>query len=201
MSDLERLLVHPVITRLARALEERPGVEVAAPEEARRAAVALLVRVTKGKVVEVLLIQRASYQGDPWSGHVALPGGRHEPEDQTLWDTAARETLEEIGIDLRQYGRALGALDDLQPRTPSLPPLVVRPFVVLLTGDHEIVLSSELTAAFWVPLSALEDPAATREVALELESATRKFSSFQVGQRTVWGLTERILRQFLSLLP
>lgn len=201
MSDLERSFVHPVISRLARALEERPGVEIAAPEHARRAAVALLVRVAKGEVVELFLIQRASYKGDPWSGHVALPGGRHEPEDQTLWDTAARETREETGIDLGQYGRVLGVLDDLQPRTPSLPPLVVRPFVVLLAGDHEIVLSSELTAAFWVPVSALEDPAATREIALELESGPRKFSSFQLGERTVWGLTERILRQFLALLP
>lgn len=201
MSDIERSLVHPVISRLARALEIRPGVEIAAAELARRAAVALLVRVGEGEVVEVLLIQRASYEGDPWSGHVALPGGRHEPEDETVWDTAARETLEEIGIDLARYGRVLGALDDLQPRAPSLPPLVVRPFVVLLAGDHQIVLSTELTAAFWVPISALEDPAATREIALELETGPRKFISFQLGERTVWGLTERILRQFLSLIP
>lgn len=198
MSDLERSLTHPVIDRLARALEMRRGEEITALGTARRAAVALLVRVGEENVVEVLLIQRASYEGDPWSGHVALPGGRHEPKDESLWDTAARETLEEIGIDLDRCGRVLGALDELQPRTSTLPPIVVRPFVVLLGGDHQMVLSSELTAAFWVPVSVLENPAATREIALELDSGRSTYSSFQIGERTVWGLTERILRQFLS---
>ena len=68
---------------------------------ARRAAVALVLRGpgdasgdgAEGPI-ELLFVKRAEWEGDPWSGHVAFPGGRHEPQDETLWDTAARETHE-----------------------------------------------------------------------------------------------------------
>jgi hypothetical protein len=72
--------------------------------------------------------------GDPWSGHVAFPGGRAEPGDASPWHTAARETWEETGLDLLAAGRLLGTLDELYPRTPVLPPVVVRPHVAVVGG-------------------------------------------------------------------
>ncbi len=49
---------------------------------------------------EILFIKRATRVGDKWNGHVALPGGKRDPEDDDDAVTAAREALEEVGIDL-----------------------------------------------------------------------------------------------------
>lgn len=49
---------------------------------------------------EVLFIKRAARKGDRWTSHVALPGGRRDPEDADDQAAAIRETIEEVGIDL-----------------------------------------------------------------------------------------------------
>ncbi|HEU5217398.1 MAG TPA: NUDIX domain-containing protein, partial [Gemmatimonadales bacterium] len=64
----------------------------------------------------VLLIRRAEREGDKWSGHLALPGGRWSPGDPDLAATARRETIEEVGVDLSGVTVA-AELDDLAPRT------------------------------------------------------------------------------------
>jgi 8-oxo-dGTP pyrophosphatase MutT (NUDIX family) len=193
------LLKHPQLQHLARVLRERRPVQVELEEPLRRAAVALILRGRGQGALELLMIKRAAFEGDPWSGHVALPGGRQEPGDASLEGTAIRETWEETGIDLARDGCVIGQLDDLQPRTPRLPPLVITPFVAVLGHDVPIVLSPEVAEAFWVPLSALQDPNASREIVLELTGGPRTVPSFQHQGYTIWGLTERILRQFLAL--
>ena len=194
------LLNHPVLRHLARVLRERRPVQLELEEPLRRAAVALILRAGEQGVIELLMIKRAAFEGDPWSGHIALPGGRQEPDDASLQHTAIRETWEETGIDLARDGCVVGQLDDLQPRTPRLPPLVITPFVAVLERDVPIVLSPEVDEAFWVPLTALQDPNASREIVLELTGGPRTVPSFQHEGYTIWGLTERILRQFLALL-
>src|SRR5215203_7215657 len=74
-----------------------------------RAAVALLLR-ERERGLEIFVIKRAEKSDDPWSGHMALPGGGWERGDKDVYDTARRETLEEIGVDLDE-GRLLGRLD------------------------------------------------------------------------------------------
>jgi 8-oxo-dGTP pyrophosphatase MutT (NUDIX family) len=197
--DLD-LLNHPLLHRLTRALRERRPAQLQLEEALRRAAVALILRANREGVLELLMIKRAAFEGDPWSGHVALPGGRQEPGDASLESTAIRETWEETGIDLARDGCVIGQLDDLEPRTPRLPPLVITPFVAVLGHDVPIVLSPEVDEAFWVPLSALQDPNASREIVLELTGGPRTVPSFQHEGYTIWGLTERILRQFIALL-
>ena len=61
---------------------------------------------------QLLFIERARVEGDPWSGDIAFPGGRVEPQDDGLQAAAERETQEEIGLDLG-HGRYIGRLDDL----------------------------------------------------------------------------------------
>jgi 8-oxo-dGTP pyrophosphatase MutT (NUDIX family) len=200
VSDLDRALSHPDVRRLACALQARPGRRVELSGAQRRAAVVLMLRVGEGDALELLMIKRAVYEGDPWSGHVALPGGRQEPGDATLEHTAVRETWEETAVDIARHGRVLGALDELEPRTPVLPPIVITPFVAVVESDVGIVTSPEVDLAFWMPVAALQDPQASREVELQLTGGARRVPSFGYREHTIWGLTERILRQFLSYL-
>jgi 8-oxo-dGTP pyrophosphatase MutT (NUDIX family) len=198
MTTVERALAHPRVARIARALASRPGAIVPEDGVARHAAVAVIMRLADDGDVELLMIKRAAYPGDPWSGHVALPGGRQEPGDLSLQHTAMRETLEETAIDLATWGRLLGTLDEVHPRTPRLPPLIIRPFVFVAPRDVTIVTSPEVAEAFWVPLPLLSHPSATGEATFTDRGIERTERSFRLGQHVVWGLTERILRQFIT---
>lgn len=195
---VDALLAHADIVRLANELRRRPGVQLGAEPPARHAAIALVLRLGELREPELLLIKRAEAEHDPWSGHVACPGGRREPQDRDLEQTAVRETKEETGIDLAREGRVLGTLDDLSPRTPVLPPIVIRPFVAAVSSDVEIVQSREVAAAFWVPVSALRRRAAWGTGTVTVRGVDREVPLFTHGDYRVWGLTERALRQLLE---
>ena len=171
--------------------------QVEAPE-AKPAAVAMML-LERPSGLETLLIKRAERVGDPWSRQVALPGGRREPADADLLVTAIRETREETGIDLLGAER-LGVLDDLYPRTPTLPPVLVRPFVFALTALPAIVPSAEVAHAFWVPLDRLVEPGVRREVTLQVAGVERVFPAYDLGDEVIWGMTERIITPFLDLI-
>ena len=160
---------------------------------------ALVIREAHGGL-ELLFIRRAVFAGDPWSGQVAFPGGRHEPGDASLTHTAMRETHEELHLDLARDGRLLGTLDDLAPRTPALPPIVVRPFVFAVQGDLTLTLSHEVADAFWVPLPVLGAPETSAESVVEVRGMRIRVPSFRHGDHVIWGMTERMLRQFMEVI-
>jgi 8-oxo-dGTP pyrophosphatase MutT (NUDIX family) len=166
--------------------------------EARPAAVALIL-TQRADGLAILLIRRAERAGDPWSGQIALPGGRRDPGDVDLVATAIRETREETGVDLAAAER-LGALDDLYPRVQHLPAVVVRPFVFALAHAPELSLSDEVSDAFWVSVAYLRDPAHRRDVKLNIRGAARTFPAYVLGDHLLWGMTERILTPFLELI-
>lgn len=198
MAELDRLAAHPVVQQLVRSLAERPGREIPLPAGARGAAILLSLRARPDGEPELLMIKRADAERDPWSGHIACPGGRAEPADADLADTAIRETREETGVDIARDGRLIGHLDDLSPISPHLPPLVIRPYVALVRSDVRIVASEEVAAAFWVPLADLRMPTAWGTGVVIVRGVERKVSVFRHGAYTVWGLTERVLRQFMA---
>ena len=166
--------------------------------DTRLAAVAAVLRVIEG-TVELLFIKRSEHEGDPWSGHMAFPGGRHEPQDASLEATACRETMEELALDLCR-GYILGRLDDLAPRNPMLPPILIRPFVALVPPDVIFSPSDEVAATFWVPLAVLRHADTRAEHVMTINGARAHFPGFRVDQHIVWGLTERIVQQLLELL-
>lgn len=189
---------HPYLAQLEQRLRARAARAVLDPPGTRRAAVALIHRPVAGGA-ELLLVKRAEYPGDPWSGHIALPGGRSE-EGETPEETAVRETLEETAIDLNVHGRLLGTLDDVYPANPLLPPLVITPFIAAVGARVEVRLSPELAESFWVPVTALQDPAARLEVELEVAGRSLRVPSFRHAGHTVWGITQRILDQYLGII-
>lgn len=188
----------PRIQRLAAAVAARPTRRLPRKGGQREAAVAVVVRPRED--LEILLVHRARRDADPWSGHVALPGGRRHPEDVDLVETALRETAEETGVSIATHGRALGFLDDVEPATPLLPPIVIAPLVAVVVPEVEAVADGrEVTAALWVPLGALRDPRSRAEHRVEREDFRRVFPAIRHGDHVVWGLTHWILTAFLEL--
>ncbi len=188
-----------MVQRLSLALAQREPLAIEAGPATRRAAVALILRIGGQGLLQLLMIRRAEYEGDPWSGHIALPGGREEPCDRSLEDTAVRETFEETALDLAHDGELFGRLDDLGPHSAPLPPIAITPFLVAYGASGVVTLSEEVAEAFWVPVDALRDPRASREIVLQLTGGPRRVPSFEHEGRIIWGLTERILRQFIAL--
>lgn len=187
------------IAHIRRTFEGRPAAAADRLPEHREAAVAVVLRPREA--VELLLIRRAELRGDPWSGHVALPGGRRDPDDEDLLATACRETEEEVGIPLRHLGTFLGTLDEVAPSSPRLPPIVVAPFVLAVPPETIATPDPrEVQAAFWVPLDALRDSSAASELLIESTGGPPlRFPSLTWDDYVVWGLTYRIVQQLLEI--
>lgn len=198
MSSLRKLRSDRRIARLESALASRKCVELSDPD-ARRAAVAILIRLGENDEPELFFIQRAVYEGDPWSGQIAFPGGREEPADTSLEHTALRETYEETELDLREHATLIGVLDDLRPRAVRLPAIVVRPFVFLLPDPPAPVLSPEVADSFWVPLSVLLDRSVWGDARVTAGGMEMSRFAFHHRGYVVWGMTERILSGLLPL--
>lgn len=203
MNNLDRLREHLAGRLSAEAL----GPQAQLP--GRLAAVSLILRQHLDKT-ELLIIKRAVSERDHWSGHLALPGGRWETGDENLWATAARETFEEVGIDLSRGGEYLGALEPVTPRSPLAPQVTVAPFVsiaprefhILTRGEEAraLLLSQEIQTAFWVPLQVLRETGRSDSFNLIVGNEERSWPAYPSEQGPIWGLTERILTSFLGLL-
>ncbi len=153
-----------------------------------------------GDSAEILFIKRAERAGDPWSGHLAFPGGRAEKEDATLLDLAMREAAEEVGIDARRGGRLLGRLPTVRPVSARIPSITVTPFVALAPqGAVPRVQPEEVEEAFWMSLAALRRSGRSASVRWEAADGMRELPAYPSPQGPIWGITERILSQFLAL--
>lgn len=196
-APLELALAHPALRQLQTRLAARTAREESEPT-GRYAAVAAVLRLHDAGP-ELLFIKRADKEGDPWSGHMAFPGGRQQTGDDSLEHTAVRETLEELALDLSR-GLILGRLDDLAPRNPVLPPLVIRPYVAIVPPDVQFVPNIEVADTFWAPIDELRAESSQAEHAMLIDGARARFPAYRVHGHIVWGLTERIVRQLLPLL-
>src|SRR5690606_2915071 len=151
------------LVALLRAFEQRPAAAAQRSAQDREAAVALVLRPRDE--LEILLVKRAERATDPWSGHMALPGGRRSPDDADLLVTAARETEEETHLPLERVGTLIGRLDEVKPGNPRLPPIVIAPFVLAVPPDATARPDGrEVDTTLWVPLSALREERAVSEL-------------------------------------
>jgi 8-oxo-dGTP pyrophosphatase MutT (NUDIX family) len=166
---------------------------------AKFAAVALVLRERKSEL-EVLLIQRALSEADPWSGHLAFPGGRQDSAEELLHETARRETLEELGFDLERVATRLGALDHLQTRPAQATGMVIAPYVYLLHTEPQIVPDArEVERVLWLELGALLEGSHDTQFELEREGARLSMPGYRVEDRVLWGMSYQMLRSLLQL--
>jgi len=167
----------------------------------RHAAVAAVLRPGEraAEIPEILIIRRADREGDPWSGHMAFPGGRHEEGDASPRFTAERETREEVGVDLTG-AEYLGRLDDVHAKGS---PLVISAFVYLATASELKLREREVREVFWLSLRDLLDPDAHVKYNYPQAGPDWLFPGIGVGedeQRVIWGLTYGFLEQLLGLV-
>ena len=190
------------LTRLRDLFAERPALE-ATPVSERHAAVAAILRERDPLLgVEVLLIRRAEREGDPWSGHMAFPGGRHEPRDADLLATALRETREEIGLDLARDARLLGRLEDLDATARGRRTgMAITPFVFELSGEPTLTLEAkEVADALWTPLLPLYRGDSHTTYPYKLGELQLALPGYRVGESVVWGLTYQMLEALFRLV-
>lgn len=177
------------------------GVDHGVASDGPRAAVAVILRELPGTdSAELFFIQRAEHPDDPWSGHIAFPGGRRDPEDTSLLATAIRETREEVGIDL-SVNHLLGRLPDVPAFSRSKGvSLVVTPFVFAVRGEVSVVPNVEVATTLWVPLATLArgEGKSTFELDYEGKKYNLPCIHLEPGQHRLWGMTYRMLETLLD---
>ena len=165
------------------------------PDNSRpRAAVAALLH-DEAPGPRVLLMKRIERAGDPWSGHISLPGGRLDANDPDLLATAIRETHEELGIDLAGT-RLLGCLPVLHPFTSGPMGIEVTPFVFVTHAAVEPQPGPEAESAFWLPVELAASGAL--DGTYTYPGTTRTFPSWTYERFTIWGMTWRVLCDLLA---
>jgi 8-oxo-dGTP pyrophosphatase MutT (NUDIX family) len=193
--------VTPTLDQIAAALAAHEPRQLPPPPSPRDRAAVAIVLAGQPHDLELCLIRRAERTGDPWSGHVALPGGRIHVEDDGARAAAERETLEEVGLRL-QPARHLGALDEMPlGRDPSTP--AVLSSFVWHVGDFRPVLRpdpGEVAHAAWVPLRDLWNAAHETTIEWPWRGETLAFPGIRWDGAVLWGLTLRVLGTFGALV-
>ncbi|MFO1189405.1 MAG: CoA pyrophosphatase [Alphaproteobacteria bacterium] len=152
-----------------------------------------LVRREAG--LTVLLTQRTNHL-PKHAGQISFPGGKSEPHDESLVETALREAEEEIGLD-RSLVEVAGQLDIYETRSGfEITPVVglVEPKFSLKPDPHEVA------DVFEVPLSFVLDPANHQRDSRELEGLTRVFYVLPYPDRYIWGATAGMLVNLYEVL-
>ena len=181
------------VGRVRAALASGPSTDL---ERSRRAAVALvLAHRAVDQAFSLLLVRRAEREGDPWSGHMALPGGHAHATDADLLHTARRETLEEVGLDLSD-AEMLGRLDDVSPMRSA--EIVVRPFVFWTNDGRNVRPSAEVAEALWVPLSTLAEGQLRSSREVDVRGTKLVVPAYVIDERVVWGMTFHLIEGFLQ---
>lgn len=175
---------------LQRAMAQPP---VQRPLDGMASAAVAAVFTAEG---DLLFMRRAEVAGDPWSGHIAFPGGRSETRDSDLMATAIRETSEELGFTLSRQ-QLLGPLNDVGT-VSATPQMVVRPWVFVVPNRPEVTPNREVAGLHWVPLRTLLQD--TGRSSFQFEWNTQHVTLPKIdfpGDSMLWGMTLRIVDDLL----
>ena len=170
------------------------------PLPSKRAAVAISVR-SGVSGPEILMIQRAVRQGDPWSGHMGFPGGRKDESDASDMACAKRETREEIGFDLDIYGELVCQLSDVNTGwRADRPEMLVAPFVFKVGSTPVFELNHEVDDTLWVPLSFLLNDANRSRHQWDWRGEVLESDAFTFDDRLIWGLSLMMIDELLQII-
>ena len=176
---------------------------VASPAEplpSKRAAVAISLRLGVSGP-EMLMIQRAVREGDPWSGHMGFPGGRKDASDATDVACAKRETREEIGFDLDTYGELICQLSDVNTGwRADRPEMLVAPFIFRVDSTPDFELNHEVDDTLWVPLSFLLDDANRSRHQWDWRGEVLESDAFTYDNRLIWGLSLMMIDELMEII-
>ncbi len=166
----------------------------------KKAAVAIVLQPSdEGPVM--LMIRRATREGDPWSGHMGFPGGRRDAEDVSSFACALRETREELGLDLEQSATALCELGDVNTGwRPDRPEMLVTPFVFVTDCCPELQPNHEVDGIVWVPLSFLMDRRHRVPLSWEWRGTAVESDSYLYEGNRIWGLSLMMIDELLEAL-
>lgn len=183
-----------------RELAADPGKSLLGQGFMRQAAVASIFRNQGDKLedVDLLFIRRAEREGDPWSGHMAFPGGKKDEEDSSLLAAALRETREEIDLDLGSHGNQFGTLSHVHAMAGGKPvPMMIAPFLFELLSEPEFRPNYEVQEVVWIPLSFLLDDSNRSTLKYKKMGINWDLPCYRFEGRVVWGLTLKMVDELL----
>ncbi len=156
----------------------------------------VMVLVFQKNGEDCVLLQKRSSKVDSHKGEISFPGGKMDPEDETMLDTALRETYEEMGIAPRDV-EVLGALD----QTATTTGFCTSPFAGTIPYPYDFNPSEEEVAeVLEVPVSSLMDSANSRDEIRVADGDLEYAPVFAYDGHIIFGATARILDRFLQLL-
>ena len=170
-------------------------------EANRSCAAVAMILVGPEDTPELCVIRRAEKSGDPWSGHMALPGGRFSPEDADLQVTAERETHEEVGLRLDPAHR-LGSLAPVSIWLSGREqPLYLFPSVYYLgPTTPALTLNYEVAEAYWMPLAHPWQAGNATHLTLSSDGKSLYYPAIRFQNQMIWGITLRVLTLFSDVL-
>jgi 8-oxo-dGTP pyrophosphatase MutT (NUDIX family) len=189
-------LLQLIETRLS---QHKPGRKLLRPLM-KRSAVAMILQLRNGGL-QILMIKRADRVGDPWSGQMAFPGGRMDPDDRHGYAVAVRETHEEVGLLLTEADACIGRLSDLnaRPHKGALG-MAVSPFVFRLDRQVKFRPNYEVAETVWVPLEFLLDTANRETMVWERKGLKIPMPCYFYEGRRIWGLSLMMLDELMDLV-
>ena len=187
------------INRIRSSLHKNPGRRASKPQLTRlpKAAVCMILRQNKSAdALDVLLVKRRVLESDPWSGHMAFPGGRSKESDGDPLNTAKREVEEETGIDIGSC-ELLGTLDDTFPGNKSV---CVIPFVLLAKESTEVRIdANEITDHVWIPVDFFIERSNSSKLTVKRYGVDQVVTSYNYKESyIIWGMTLRLIDDFIS---
>jgi 8-oxo-dGTP pyrophosphatase MutT (NUDIX family) len=189
------------IDALASDLHSHPAQDPILSGELTQAAVAVILRPGDGPAgFDLLFIQRAEHPSDPWSGHMAFPGGRVDPGDISREAAAVREVAEEVGIDLPACGRMLGRLEQVAS-PPMRRRVVMTPYVWVLSGDVPLhPEASEVASTHWFGLDRFLSDEGRGTFEYRFRGSIVPLSRVDLDGHRIWGMTLRVVDELLERL-
>lgn len=170
------------------------------PDHARKAGVLAMFYPNIRDEWNLALIERVTlHSNDRHGGQISFPGGGYEEKDQTLLQTALRETREEIGVDTSQV-EVLGPLTELYIPVSNY---LVHPFVGILPFTPVFSPQwDEVAAVVEAPLGDFLNPSSRQMTDLRLSQhiVLKDVPYFNIAGKVIWGATAMMLNELLTLL-